>query len=158
MNWNAIGAISEALGAIGVVVTVAYLAFQIRQNTRSIEGSTEQALMNLELSLSELLAQHASIFRRGCADIADLTPDENGVFEHLVTAVMSQMYSAFAQYRRNLVPHSVWETYLTEWEEVYLKRPGFKHVWTLLEKSYPKEFCQSLRQVEKRANLSGSGT
>ena len=104
--------------------------------------------MNLELSLSELLAQHASIFRRGSADIADLTPDENGVFEHLVTAVMSQMYSAFAQCRRNLVSHSVWETYLTEWEEGYLKRPGFQHVWALLEKSYPKEFRQSLHEVE----------
>ena len=35
MNWDAIGAIGEILGAIGVIVTLGYLAVQIRQNTRS---------------------------------------------------------------------------------------------------------------------------
>jgi hypothetical protein len=36
MNWEAIGAVGEIVGAIAVVVTVGYLAFQIRQNTRSV--------------------------------------------------------------------------------------------------------------------------
>ena len=35
MNWDAIGAISEALGAIAVVLTLIYLAAQIRRNTES---------------------------------------------------------------------------------------------------------------------------
>jgi hypothetical protein len=34
MNWEAIGAVGEILGALGVVVTLVYLARQIRQNTR----------------------------------------------------------------------------------------------------------------------------
>ena len=33
MNWDAIGAIGEVLGALVVVVTLVYLAVQIRQNT-----------------------------------------------------------------------------------------------------------------------------
>ena len=41
MDWTAIEAISSAIGAVGVIVTVAYLAYQIRQNTKSIEGATE---------------------------------------------------------------------------------------------------------------------
>ena len=152
MNWNAIAAIAETLGAIGVVVTVAYLAFQIRQNTNSIQGSTEQTLMSLEMSLYQLLAQHANIYKRGSADVADLTSDENSVFEHLVSAVMSQMYSAFAQYRRKLITPAVWETYLTDWEEGYLPQSGFQHQWALIEHAYPKDFRQSLDQVKKRAN------
>ena len=39
MNWEAIGAIGEIVGAIAVVVTVGYLAVQIRQNTRSIRAA-----------------------------------------------------------------------------------------------------------------------
>ena len=35
MNWEAIGAVGEILGAIGVIVTLGYLAVQIRQNTAS---------------------------------------------------------------------------------------------------------------------------
>ncbi len=30
MNWEAIGAVGEVLGAIGVIVTLGYLAVQIR--------------------------------------------------------------------------------------------------------------------------------
>ena len=42
MNWEAIGAIGEILGAAGVIVSVTYLAIQIRQNTRGIEVAARQ--------------------------------------------------------------------------------------------------------------------
>ena len=34
MNWEALGAIGEIVGAVAVVVTLGYLAVQIRKNTR----------------------------------------------------------------------------------------------------------------------------
>jgi hypothetical protein len=36
MNWEAIGAIGEVAGAAGVIVTLAYLAIQIRLNTKVV--------------------------------------------------------------------------------------------------------------------------
>ena len=36
MNWEAIGAVGEILGAIAVLLSLAYLAVQIRQNTASV--------------------------------------------------------------------------------------------------------------------------
>jgi len=49
MNWEAIGAIAELLGAIGVIVSLIYLATQIRhsreqmeQNTRAMRAATHQ--------------------------------------------------------------------------------------------------------------------
>ena len=44
MNWEAIGAIGELLGALGVVITLVYLAVQIRQNTQSMEEGRRLAL------------------------------------------------------------------------------------------------------------------
>lgn len=46
MNWDALGAVAEALGSIGVIVTLFYLISQIRQNTSSLEASSLHALMN----------------------------------------------------------------------------------------------------------------
>ena len=40
MNWEAIGAIGEILGAIAVLVTLVYLAAQIRQNSRFVKAAT----------------------------------------------------------------------------------------------------------------------
>ena len=39
MNWEALGAIAEALGAAGVIGTLVYLSIQIRQNTAATRSS-----------------------------------------------------------------------------------------------------------------------
>ena len=44
MNWEAIAAIGEAVGALGVILTLVYLAVQIRQNTNSIDESRRIAI------------------------------------------------------------------------------------------------------------------
>jgi hypothetical protein len=44
MDWSAIGAIAEIIGAAGVVVSLMYLAYQVRQNTRATKAGTRQAL------------------------------------------------------------------------------------------------------------------
>ncbi len=45
MNWEAIGAIGESLSAIAVLVTLGYLAVQIRQNTRATKASASNSAM-----------------------------------------------------------------------------------------------------------------
>ena len=44
INWDAVGAIGETVGALAVVITLVYLAVQIRQNTKSIRASTYQSV------------------------------------------------------------------------------------------------------------------
>ncbi len=44
MNWDAIGAVGEILGALVVVVTLGYLAIQIRQNTAALRVSNDNFL------------------------------------------------------------------------------------------------------------------
>jgi len=55
MNWDAIGAISETIGAIAVVLTLIYLAAQIRRNTESgREAATINAIINFAYGTEEL--------------------------------------------------------------------------------------------------------
>ena len=46
MNWDAIGAIADSIGAIVVVVTLIYLTLQLRQNTKAIEHSTDRGVFD----------------------------------------------------------------------------------------------------------------
>ncbi|MBL4709271.1 MAG: hypothetical protein JKY48_12620 [Flavobacteriales bacterium] len=55
MNWDAIGAVAESLGAIGVILTLIYLAMQIRQNTESSLTTAEVSFVN------EFVAWHARV-------------------------------------------------------------------------------------------------
>ncbi len=42
MNWDAVGAIAESAGALGVIVSLIYLALQVRQNTKQVRLSRFQ--------------------------------------------------------------------------------------------------------------------
>jgi hypothetical protein len=52
MDLDSLGNIGEFVGAIGVVVSVVYLAIQIRQNTKSLVAQTAQTIMSQAVSTS----------------------------------------------------------------------------------------------------------
>ena len=45
MNWDMVSAIGEILGSVAVLVTLIYLAIQMRQNASAIQASTRQAIL-----------------------------------------------------------------------------------------------------------------
>ncbi|HEY5646847.1 MAG TPA: hypothetical protein VIS76_12930 [Pseudomonadales bacterium] len=46
MNWEAVGALSEFLGAIGVIGTLIYLASQVRDGKEATLANTRQMRQN----------------------------------------------------------------------------------------------------------------
>jgi hypothetical protein len=46
MNWDAIGAIGEVVGAFAVVATLFYLTSQIRQNTNALKAESRRAVLD----------------------------------------------------------------------------------------------------------------
>ena len=61
MNWEAIGAIGEVLGAIGVIVTLGYLAIQIRQNTKVTKAATAQQMTDNWVHLNLFMSGHPEL-------------------------------------------------------------------------------------------------
>jgi hypothetical protein len=47
MNWEAFGAIAEMIGGIAVLVTLVYLALQVRQNSVLLEQNTKTARQSI---------------------------------------------------------------------------------------------------------------
>ena len=58
MNWEAIGAIGEIVGAAGVIATLVYLAYQIRQNTTQLEQNTLAAKAAAQNASNEALREN----------------------------------------------------------------------------------------------------
>ena len=77
MNWEAVGAIAEAFGAIGVIATLVYLSAQVRQNSRDIVDSRTQRVFELMIESRSSLAEGriAPIQVKVDAD-QELTPEE----------------------------------------------------------------------------------
>jgi hypothetical protein len=92
MNWDAIGAIAELLGAMGVTASLIYLATQMRQNTRAMRAGAYQEVLNQRDSAMLPLMQDgklAHLCSRGTANLDDLSEVEKIRFEVWIFTVMS---------------------------------------------------------------------
>ena len=79
MNWSAVGAIAEILAAIAVVVTLLYLAKQIRQNSQAVEITALRDTTDHWNRWSEVLAASpglAEIVAKGNQSYRQLHDDE----------------------------------------------------------------------------------
>ena len=61
MNWEAVGAIGQVVGAVLVGGTLIYLALQLRQNTSALKSSTFVAISTSMGSTMEVLATHPDL-------------------------------------------------------------------------------------------------
>jgi len=147
MNWSAISAVAEIVAALAVVLSLIYLAQQIRKNSKSVEGASIQAILELEITTYALKAQYANVYRRGCANILDLDDDERVVFEQVVSSEMSLFNSAFTQVQNGLMDDDA--SFDRDWIRFYLKQSGFQVIWSEIKTTYPNEFCQHLDDVQK---------
>ena len=89
MNWDAVGAIAELAGALGVVASLAYLAIQIRQNTAQ---QRREEVISIQQGQNSVLAQLQDprvmgAFVRGAAgknpSIEDRARAQNWVIQYL---------------------------------------------------------------------------
>ena len=56
LSWDAIGAIAELLGAMGVICSLIYLGVQIRQNSKHVESSVYQSTNDVFVDFYAMLA------------------------------------------------------------------------------------------------------
>lgn len=109
MNWDAVGAIAEVAGAIAVIVTLGYLAVQIRDNTRAMRA---QALSDVTGNLAteiNLLAQGhdvLSVIMKTQAD-EDLTELERMILDAFLTQALMSRQNEFLQHQQGLLDDEV---------------------------------------------------
>lgn len=142
VNWAAIEGIASVAGAIGVIISIIFLIYEVRHNARAIEGATIQSLMSLEREVFSLLAENAALMTKGGADAAALTEVERYQYERGVGTYMSLMYSAYIQHQRGLIDDEVWDAYLHALAR-HMQASGFAEAWLHICVGYPKSF-QSL--------------
>jgi len=127
MNWEAIGAIGEMVGAAGVIVSLLYLAVQVqaatRANRRENAHELNEATRAWWAQLSED-GERASIWRRGLTEYGSLTPTEALQFSAMVLHLMTISEELhFARIDKD-VPHWVGSPSLIGRREI-VSLPGF---------------------------------
>jgi hypothetical protein len=123
--------LGEFLGGIFVVLSLVYLAIQIRQNTQS--NRAENFARGLE-RISQMQAtlsrdpELASLHARGVADVSSLTPQERIRFTWWFAEAFGAFEFLFHQSRTGAIPEEIWE----RWSKTiawWISYPGVQAWW-----------------------------
>lgn len=123
VNWEAIGAIGEIVGAAAVFATLIYLALQIRQNTAMTNTSIYESAMGgfIDLNQIALFNPHvARAYMKGLADPDSLSEEESFYCNMLLRAYMNHVYKLFRLFQRGAFPAREWDLAATEASQILL--------------------------------------
>lgn len=153
MDWNAIGAIGEILGATAVLITLGYLAVQIRQNTQAVRASaldsSVTSIMTVRGSIAES-AELSAIFDKGIADPESLNELEGTRFRFLMQNVMWGFWNVHAQSGYANLSTSVWEAQLPIVARV-MTSPGGRWFWESFRHEFEASFRVEVDTIVDRA-------
>jgi hypothetical protein len=119
MNWDAIGAIAETLGAVGVIASLVYLAGQIRhsreqmkQNTRAMQAGTYQEFQKAATESFRWPIENPDnrrVIRMGMEDYEQLAGDDAFLFYFWVSEILHNFENALYQHRVGLLEEGRWQ-------------------------------------------------
>jgi hypothetical protein len=129
MNWDAIGAIAELLGAIGVIASLVYLATQIRQSREQMRAATYQQIHEHQgQTFTTLPNPDMDVVRRGLEDFHQLSAEDTWRFGLWALHNVMNLESAHYQYRMGMLDQSRWRVYLSNLR-MFFRTPGFVAWW-----------------------------
>jgi hypothetical protein len=153
LDWNAVGAAGEILGAIAVVATLLYLSKQIRQNSRAVQVSALRDTTAQWNHWSELLASSP--------DLAEIVARGNQSYKSLPEADALR-YGAYIQtffdnvesYLTLVRVHGV-EKDVEVIENIVSRRVGingFAEWWTENTDDYHADFADWIDQMRQKCD------
>ena len=139
MNWDAIGAVGEIIGAFAVVVTLFYLARQVRHNTRMARAEMTKDLMLASRTAIMDIAAHDRL-----AEIwADIRPfaDEAGARRHTFYQSFFRLYELqFSLNNQGLLEASAAKSYVLV-IRMFARTRHFDAYWTGAREEFHEEFA-----------------
>jgi hypothetical protein len=109
VNWEAVGAIGEVIGALAVIATLLYLALQVRQNTKAIKGATLNAITDHHQFELRWSSDIATAWRKSLTEPESLTPDESWQIAEWMASSMLARQNEFFQHKQGLIDDDTWD-------------------------------------------------
>lgn len=113
MNWDAIGALGELIGALVVLITLIYLAVQIRQNAQATRAATEMQATEMLRSWAEARASDPNYQRiwNELAEGREISDNDKIQFVWTFSPLCVVAQGVLDQYEAGLVSEICWNNF-----------------------------------------------
>jgi hypothetical protein len=128
---DALGNLGDFIGGIAVVITLIYLAVQVRQNTRAIRVATMQSSMLAAQSIGNLPAQDrdlARVVRVGLTTPDELDEDEFQQLRYFLMSMLRVHEDMFVQHQAGVVDDETWLARSSSLKTIF-SMPGGRRIW-----------------------------
>ena len=149
MNWDAIGAVAEMLGGVAVVVSLIYVARQIKQNTEEAITARTQHLISTNSDANSQIANNgelARIMQTGFFSYDEMDPVDQVRFGTFCFSIFNQYDFAYHQYLTGKLDPTVWKKMDYEMP-LFLGLSGSNSWWQKDKQRFSAEFAS---YIDKR--------
>ena len=81
LNWDALGAIAESVGALAVILTLIYLSIQVKQHTNAVRASALDAIVARIMDVRGKILESGELTEGSMAACDDCHTEYGGPFE-----------------------------------------------------------------------------
>ena len=151
MTLEALGNLGDLIGGIGVIVTLIYLAVQIRQNTIEVRNAAVQRMLEQSTAIfgSELTMKAAEInsrIKRG----EEVSESDQMISQLAIRRNFQLFEQVYLQYLEGRITQEVMDAYKRRLKN-HFARPDWEEFWTSLGPTYTKRFSQYVDEVRRDA-------
>jgi hypothetical protein len=153
---EALGNLGDFIGGIAVIATLAYLAVQVRQNTRLLRATALSASSAANVSFNHLLGGDpavARVFQVGLEDFGVLSEEEQRQFLQLLRGLVTSYEHRFQQHALGMIEEEIWQRQRTSLKSM-LSSPHLAVWWEHRKSAFDPTFVENL----DRASSAPSST
>ena len=157
MDITTLAAWGEFLGGIAVVVSLVYLASQIRQNSKLLRSSTASAVTAVLNESSSLIVQDsevARIYREGMADRSSLSEEDQQRFDSPIGMFFGGWNQENQFAADGVIGAAVWTNQVRVMRRL-LRQPGMRQWWSQWRDIYGDEFGDIVDDVIREGEAAG---
>lgn len=148
MSITELGSIGELVAAIATVVTLVYLATQVRQNTRALTSATFQNItgeMGRNVEPISLSPDLASIMVRGFSGQDELGPEDTVRLASVYVATFRRMESVFVQNQLGSIDDALMKGFETS-IAMLLNTPFGRSWWKTAKVTFYAPFAEHMER------------
>ena len=152
-DWSSIGSL---ISSIAVLISLIYLAIQVRQAERNQQASIRQgrATRVVDIILAAGDPSCAAALAKGPAGALDLTRAEFGQFTAVYGAFLASAEDTFLQHREGLLSEAMFASFRESWRQT-LAQPGVRALWQLRRHAFEAGFAALMDALMAEAPAPG---
>jgi hypothetical protein len=158
ISWDAVGATGEILGAAAVVITLVYLAMQIRQNTKATQSSTFQGATNALNHINMSVSTDPNLVRimaQEKVSMNDLSSEDQVRYSFLLLSLFRVRETIYFDHDQGITTHQSWIRELDSLRS-NLQTPIVREWWAENPFGFTPEFTEVVDEIIQEIQSAAS--